>query len=284
MPKLTIFALFILLCGQAAGQAPALTADASNEDIVAHMLYHEANQTTTDALAQNFPDMDRERAYAIQWTRLDAATKTGTLRGWKLGWTRATDDGAPLDPILGHYMGDRVYPEGQPVSTRTFTESVSNAEPEIVFYLREDLRGPEVTRDDVIKATAAIGIAMEFVNWRVVEPRTRAHAIADNGIASGVILGEGRFDLADVDFKAMNGTVIVNGDESSTGPATSIMGVDPIEGMVWAANEMILRGRYLRAGEFVVSGTVTPPLPVTTGDAAKIRFDGLGSIEATFVE
>ena len=125
---------------------------------------------------------------------------------------------------------------------------------------------------------------MEFVNFRVLEPRTREHAIIDNGIAAGVILGERRFDVRDLDFSAIDGSVTVNSAETSTGRATTIMGKDPVEGLVWAANELPKYGMYLRAGQFVVSGTVTVPLPVTAGDRARIAFTGLGAVDALFVE
>ena len=263
----------------------ALTPDSSDADIVAHMMQHERNQTMTDALAVNFPDLSRERAYNIQWHRLQSsANDDDPLVGWKLGWTRLGEPGAELDPIMGHYLQSRVHPLGQPVSTRWFTEGVAAAEPEIVFYLGKDLPGPTVTREDVIDAIESAGVAMEFVNWRAQEPRTREHAIADNGIAVGVVLADRRFNVSDLDFSQIEGSVTVNSAETSTGKATVIMGRDPIEGLVWAANELPKWGEYLRAGQFVVSGTVTTPIRVRSGDRASIAFTGMGSVNAEFVE
>jgi len=262
-----------------------LTAASGDADIVAHMLQHERNQTQTDALAVNFPDLTRDRAYAIQKLRIaQTATDADPLVGWKLGWTRLADAREPLDPILGHYLQSGVHPFGQPVSASRFTNGTANAEPEIVFYLNKDLPGPSVTREEVIDAIDSVGIAMEFVNWRALEPRTREHAIADNGIAAGVILGTRRFDVRDLDFSQIEGSVTVNSAETSAGKATSIMGKDPVEGLLWAANELPKYGMYLRAGQFIVSGTVCPPLPVSAGDRARIAFTGLGSIDAMIVE
>ena len=141
-----------------------------------------------------------------------------------------------------------------------------------------------MTREDVIEAIESVGIAMEFVNWRAMEPNTRAHAIADNGIAAGVVLAERRYNVSDLDFTRIEGSVTVNSAESSTGKATSIMGVDPIEGLLWAANELPKYGMHLKAGQFIVSGTVCPPLPVSAGDSASIAFTGMGSLNATFIE
>ena len=267
-----------------AQQVPVpIDAAASDRDIMVHMYQHEINQTQTDALARHFPDISRERAYAIQKLRLDEKSREHDRAGWKLAWTRMPEDGV-LDPAFGHYLADRVFPAGTPVSTRYFTAGTAMAEPEIVFYFKNDLPGPVVTREDVIDAIDSIGIAMEFVNWRALEPRTREHAIVDNGIAAGVVLGEARFDLAAVDFTRETGTVTVNDGETSSGPATIIMGEDPLAAVVWAANELTRYGMHFRAGEFVVSGSVCIPLPVVAGDTATISFTNLGSLEVSFID
>ena len=128
-----------------------LAPESTDADIVAHMMQHERNQTQTDALTVNFPDLSRERAYAIQRLRMEqTATGDDPLAGWKLGWTRMSDVTEPLDPIMGHYLQSRVHAFGQPVSTKFFTNGTASAEPEIVFYLNRDLPGPTVTREEVI--------------------------------------------------------------------------------------------------------------------------------------
>ena len=282
---LWMMAGFLVACsGATQGDLPELDADASNEQIMLHMLQAANTQQQTDALARYFPEMQRKRAYAIQRLRLEHGKRTGTHVGWKLGWTRLADPNEILDPIVGHYFDDRVFAEGTPVSTRFFTTGVSAAEPEIVFYLKHDLPGPAVSREDLVAAIDSVGIAMEFVNWRAAEPRTREHAVADNGIASGVVLGADRHPLDSIDFSAMVGRVVVNGADESEGPATSIMGEDPLAGLLWAANELPKWGMQLRAGDFVLSGTVCVPLPVTAGDSATVSFTDLGSISAAFVE
>lgn len=276
--------LLLAACGQRSGELSKLDPTATNEQIMQHMIEAQESQVQTSSLAEYFPEMQRKRAYAIQRLRLETGQSTQRHVGWKLGWTRLAEADDVLDPIVGHYFEDRVFPEGTPVSTRYFTEGVSNAEPEIVFYLKKDLPGPAVTREEIIDAIDSVGIAMEFVNWRAAEPRTREHAIADNGIASGVILGGERYSLDAIDFESVSGEVTVNGTESSTGPATSIMGEDPLAGLLWAANELPKWGMQLNAGDFVLSGTVCVPLPVTAGDSATVSFTGLGSISASFVD
>lgn len=267
-----------------AGNAGGLTAEASDQEIMLHMLGVADGQGQTDQIAGNFPDIERERAYRIQRMRLDHSKGGAEHVGWKLAWTRQAEPGAELDPAVGHYMSNRVYSESEPVSTRYFTSGVSNAEPEIVFYMKEDLPGPNVTEADLIAAIDSVGVGLEFVNWRLTEPGTREHAILDNGIAVGVVLGAERHSLDSIDLNAQVGRVEVNGTDVSEGPATSLMGEGPLAAMLWAANELPKYGMQLEAGQFVFSGTVTTPLPVSAGDSATVSFTDLGSVSATFVE
>jgi len=275
-------ALASTLC--AAQELPApLDGRSSDREIMEHMYRHEANQTQTNALALHFPDIDRDRAYAIQRLRLEEKSQHYAHAGWKLAWTRMPDDGQ-LDPAFGHYLKDRVFREGEPVPSRYFTLGTAFAEPEIVFYFNKDLPGPLVTREDVVDAIEAVGVAIEFVNWRALEPRTVEHAIVDNGIAAGVVLSDRRFKLVDVNFADETGSVTINGDKSNSGPATSIMGEDPLAAVVWAANELARYGMHFQAGEFVLSGTVCIPLPVSAGDTAVASFTNLGSLEVNIVD
>ena len=282
-PILAVVLLGSAAIAQDSAVPVALSSGSSNQEIAHHLYHHEMNQTQTGELAVHFPDLSRERAYAIQRARLDEHSEQDEHVGWKLGWTRSYEGDGGLDPIVGHYMSKRVYAEGKPVSTRYFTAGSAAAEPEIVFYLKKDLKGPVVSKADVIDAVESVGIAMEFVNFRTTEPRTREHAIADNGIAAGVVLGEEKFALDNLDFSVIEGRVTVNGEKTSSGMATSIMSEDPLAALVWAANELPKWGMHLKAGDFVVSGTVCIPLPVKAGDTAEIEFTGMGALQATFI-
>jgi 2-keto-4-pentenoate hydratase len=98
------------------------------------------------------------------------------------------------------------------------------------------------------------------------------------------VLGAGRYSLQDIDFKQVSGHVVVNDGEESAGPTTSIMGQDPLAGLLWAANELPKWGMHLRAGDFVFSGTVCPPLEVRAGDSATVSFTNLGSLSVDLIE
>ena len=274
----------LLLSGFAVAAPEPLTPGSTDIEIARHMLAHEAAQTMSRELGTVFPDLSRDRAYRIQQLRMALQAEEHRQVGWKLGWPRS-DEGEPLDPVVGHYLTNRVFQEGEPISTRHFTEGTARAEPEIVIVLAEDLRGPVVTRSQVEAAIESVSVGLEFVNWRVSEPRERTHAVVDNAIAAGAMLTTGqRFSLEDVDFSREIGSVSINGGPANSGPATVIFGEDPVSAVHWAANELIRHGMYMKAGDFIFTGSVCTPLTVVAGDTATVSFTSLGSITAKFVD
>ena len=262
----------------------SLSPSSTDAEIMKHLYQAELEQKATDALTSYFPEMTRDRAYAIQKLRLAHREQSSRRVGWKIGWSRLANPEDELDPVVGHIMEDRLFPEGEPLSTRYFVEGTTGAEAEIVFYLNKDLPGPEVSAEEVAEAVEAVGVAMEFVSGRLTQPHKREHAVADNVYGAGVVLGAKRFQLDEVDLSGEVGQVEVNATIVEEGPATSIMGKDPFAALVWIANELPKRGMQLHAGDFVVTGTVCVPPPVKAGDSARVIFTNLGSVSVDFVE
>ena len=267
-----------------AAQVDSLSPSSTDAEIMEHLYQAELDQTATDAVATHFPTLSRERAYAIQKLRLAHREQSSRRVGWKVGWSRWANREDKLDPAVGHVMEDRVFPESEPLSTQYFTEGTARAEPEVVFYLNQDLPGPNVSAEEVAAAVESVGVAMEFVSMRVAQPHERVHGIADNVYGAGVVLGAQRSKLDEVDFSVEIGQVEVNGTIEQEGPASDIMGKDPFEALVWTANELIKYGMHLHAGDFVVTGTVSVPPPVQAGDNARVIFTNLGSVSVDFVE
>jgi len=47
----------------------------------------------------------------------------------------------------------------------------------------------------------------------------------------------------------------------------------------WLANALAAEGRALRAGAFVITGSVTPPVPVRARQSVRADFGPLGLVE-----
>jgi 2-keto-4-pentenoate hydratase len=73
----------------------------------------------------------------------------------------------------------------------------------------------------------------------------------------------------------------VNGTEVGTGRGGDILG-HPLEALAWLAHALASRGQSLKAGEFVLLGSVVETRWVERGDLVAASIDGLGAAFAQF--
>ena len=261
-----------------------LSPDSDRAAIVAHLLEAEQKKINTEAMAVNFPDLDRQTAYDIQADILAEKLKTEERVGWKIGFSRMPEDPATLDPIYGHIMASNVFESGTPVEAASFVADTAVVEGEFAFWIGEDLPGPDLTREQVGNAVSAVGGVIELLSsWTSGpedNPSSRSHDVTGNVFHVGIILGETRVPLAEMDFSKETATVEIDGEERASALATMNMGVDPLEALTWLANELTTYSdEYLRAGDVVITGTVFPPPRMGAGSKAVMSYTTLGTIE-----
>jgi 2-keto-4-pentenoate hydratase len=265
-----------------------LTPESSDEDIMRHMLWVMENRTTSTELTRRFPDIDRARAYNIQRLRLEHREQTAERVGWKIGWSNQPDPNVAIDPAFGHILASDMLEPGLEVPASRLINGKTGVEAEVVFWLDKDLPGPTVTREDVIDATAEVAGAIEIIEPRVAHgsesldwPNRHNHGIVDNVWHSGVMFGPTRVSLDAMDLAAETVTVAVNDEPVLEGRMSWTMGRDPIEGVVWLANEMLAYGYQLSAGDFVITGSVVYRDSVLPGDSVILTYSSLGQMQMT---
>ncbi len=266
-----------------------LSLESTDENIMQHMLWVMDNQTTSSELTEHFPDLDRVRAYNIQRLRSAHREQTEARVGWKIGWSNQPDPSVAIDPAFGHIMVSDVLNPELEVSLDRLIDGKTALEAEIAFWLDKDLPGPTVTREDVIDATVEVAGAIELVEPRVAAfgsdalywPNRHNHGIVDNIWHSGVMFGSTRVSLDEIDFTTETVTVAVNDEPILEGSMSWTMGRDPIEGVVWLANEMLKYGFQLSAGDFVITGAVVYRGSVLPGDKATLTYSSLGTMHMT---
>ena len=261
-----------------------LAPDADRAAIVAHLLEAERTKINTSAMVLNYPDLDRQTAYDIQADILAEKLKTEDRIGWKIGFSRMPEDPATLDPIYGHIMASNNFEPGVPVESSMFVADTAVVEGEFVFWIGKDLPGPELSREEVGDAVAAVGGVIEVLSsWTSGSeetPSSRSHDATGNVFHVGIILGEKRVPLDEIDFTSETATVEIDGVEMASALATMNMGVDPLEALTWLANELPrYSDEYLREGDLVITGTVFPPPRMGAGGKALMSFTTLGTIE-----
>jgi 2-keto-4-pentenoate hydratase len=149
-------------------------------------------------------------------------------------------------------------------------------ESEIALNLRADLpaRSAPWTRDAVVPAVANAMPAFELIEDRHADYNTTeaSSLIVENCWNGGVVLG--RPHAIEVgDLVGVAGRLSINGKSVGEGNAE-----DPFATLAWVANHVAERGRDLKAGMVVITGSVIPTVSIASGDRVLFTVDGLGEV------
>jgi 2-keto-4-pentenoate hydratase len=210
-------------------------------------------------------------AISAQLEAWHAALEGGAERvGWKIG-LNVPEIQARLglrEPVIGHLTSDTqlepggAYPAGSAVSLR--------AEPEVALELGRDV-GPEADEQDARDALAGVGPAIELVD--VGRPPEGFEAIiAGNIFHRAFALGPSRPALP---AEGAHAEVRVNGEERASADAPD----DFSEVVRLVARLLAAVGERLQAGDRIIAGSLTPPVPVEPGDEVAVDLGALGRLE-----
>jgi len=148
--------------------------------------------------------------------------------------------------------------------------------------MREDLAGPGVTAPRALLAVEGAVPALELIDMRYAGKAVATDVIADGVYANAIVLGAPLSSVAAIDL-ALEGLVYeLNGAIAATNTAAEVMG-SPLNSLAWIANQLGARGLGLRAGDVVMSGSVSLLLRPKAGDSVRASFTRLGTVSARFV-
>jgi len=162
-----------------------------------HLWKAETEKVTVAPLTEMFPNLTVEEAYQIQLKVIEKKVQQGQrIVGKKIGLTSlAMQQLLGVDqPDYGHLLDRMEVKKGQPVPVEGLFKP--RIEAEVAFVLKQDLRGPGITIEDVYEATDYIVPSFEVVDSRITNWRIKlADTIADNASSGLFLLGEQKFKL-----------------------------------------------------------------------------------------
>jgi 2-oxopent-4-enoate/cis-2-oxohex-4-enoate hydratase len=224
-------------------------------------------------------------AYAISLGILERRRADGErVVGKKIGVTsKAVQDMLGVhQPDFG-FLTDRMWIDGETIDIAATGLIQPRAEAEIAFILREPLKGPGVTAEQVIAATESIAPCFEIVDSRIAEWKIGiVDTVADNASCGVFVLGEARADPRAHNLPALHVTVTKNGEQLSEGYGSAVQG-SPAEAVAWLANTLGAHGVTLDAGDVILSGSLVPLAPAKAGDVFEMELHGIGRCAARFV-
>ncbi|OTA18498.1 2-oxo-hepta-3-ene-1,7-dioic acid hydratase [Xenorhabdus vietnamensis] len=253
---------------------------------------HQAEKTREQIrqISLDYPEITIEDAYAIQREWVDLKTGEGRiLKGHKIGLTsKAMQASSQIDePDYGALLDDMFFQDGSNIPCERFI--VPRIEVELAFVLAKPLRGPDCTLFDVYNATDYVIPALELIDARchnldpdTQRPRKVFDTISDNAANAGVVIGGRPIKPNELDLRWVSALLYRNGVIEESGVAAAVLN-HPANGVAWLANKLAPHGVQLEAGQIILAGSFTRPVPVRKGDTFHVDYGVLGSISCHFV-
>lgn len=240
------------------------------------------------ALPDELRPGDEAEAYALQDHVHMRMTEAGRGRrvGWKIGCTTKVMQAylAIPNPCSGGvYETGIASGEGH---YKAEEHQRVGVECEIAVRLRSDLLPDEAGQITHRTAVAAIGscmAAIEVVEDRYVDYRSldTPTLIADDFFNLGCVLGSETTDFPPLALDTVSARMEINGTERGRGTGMDILG-HPLEALCWLAMAAARRGEPLRAGEFVLLGSLVQTNWLEKGDKVRIFNEPFGEVALHF--
>ena len=221
-----------------------------------------------------------DEAHAIQdrLQGLNEAHGLGPLAGWKVALTTPVMQRlAGIDhPCAGGIHEAYVYRSPATLNASDYVRI--GIEAEIAVRLSADLAGGGHTGESVAAAVGALAPAIEIVDDRACDydALDGLALVADNSFNFGIVLGPETADWRGLDVPALGGRLTINGEVAGEGVGGAVMGGHPFEALAWLVGALASRGRGLRAGDIVMTGSIVATKWPTAGDEIVVALDSLG--------
>ncbi|WP_232698302.1 2-keto-4-pentenoate hydratase [Brevibacillus daliensis] len=252
------------------------------QDIVTYLYEAEKECKEVTKVTDRYPDLQIEEAYNLQDQLIERKIQDGNRRiGIKLGLTSEAKQKmmGVHEAIYGTLLHDMLAYEWEPIDCSQLIHP--KAEPEIAFFMAEDLQGTNVTAEDVLQATQFVAAAIEIIDSRYENFRfTLTDVVADNCSSARFVIGSKMVSPQELNLVTEGMVMSKNGEIAATGTGAAVLG-NPATAVAWAVNKLGERGAGLKKGDIVLAGAMSEAIAIGPGDHVLVQFDGLGSVSLT---
>lgn len=200
------------------------------------------------------------------------------IAGWKVGAASPT-----AEPQAGPILADRLKPS--PASFALLPNAFRTVEAEIAFELARDLptRSLAYSEDEVWDAVGALHVGIEILESSFVDRRKIAeHAVLGDLLNNGgYAYGAAVADWRALDVATPQAILSIDGKEVRRMKAGT-PGGHPKRLLTWLANHAAARGKPLKRGDIVTTGSHTGMLDAPPGATVTSRFEYIGEAALKF--
>jgi 2-oxopent-4-enoate/cis-2-oxohex-4-enoate hydratase len=206
------------------------------------------------------------------------------IAGYKVGFTNMAvrqKMGLP-GSTYGYILDTMVMKSGD---TCRMDELVGpKVETEICFKLKSKISASDLTVEKVMDATEGVRPSFEICDARIKDWKCPYQDFfADNGFSARIVLGgDNWIDPKSVDLREVTDALYKDGEKIAEGKGSNALD-HPANAVIWLAQELAKRNKTINAGEFIMTGTLTPILPAKSGEKYRAVFTPLGEVSVTFV-
>jgi 2-oxo-hept-3-ene-1,7-dioate hydratase len=134
----------------------------------------------------------------------------------------------------------------------------------------------------LIPALELIDARCHNIDPETQRPRKVFDTISDNAANAGVILGGRPIKPDELDLRWISALLYRNGVIEETGVAAGVLN-HPANGVAWLANKLAPYDVQLEAGQIILGGSFTRPVPARKGDTFHVDYGNMGAISCRFV-
>ncbi len=242
---------------------------------------------TIDGLPENLQPQNLEDAYQIQGALIPLIERlsNGSRAGYKGGATNkaALQNFGLNEPFVGVLISSYMLKSSDTIPDSDCKFKL--LEPEFAFRMGEDLPSAAAPYDlgGVCAAVASVMTSIEVVDLRFTGGMAAGglQVIADNSAAGYWLAGTEYTELDAIDFEDWPVSLHVNGTLVAEGNSANVLG-NPLNSLMFLANNLCMRGGGLKAGDIVTAGSCTAPTPAQAGDECVADFGSLGKVSVRF--
>ncbi|MFP3126171.1 2-keto-4-pentenoate hydratase [Ectobacillus funiculus] len=255
------------------------------KELASCLIDAEKNQKPIQPLTELNSDLTLEEAYEIQLQVVEEKVSKGIrIVGKKIGLTsRDMQIMYGIDtPDCGHLFENMIVKNNHEVSFKDVIQP--KIEAEIAFVLKKDLKGPNVTVEEVLQATDYVLPSIEIIDSRIQDWNLKLQdTVADNASSGLYVLGDKPVSVDEVHLPDITMKVYQNGQLMKEGAGKNAM-EHPAACVAWLANKLAEFDVVLQAGEVILSGALATTIDVVPGDEFTAVFEHLGEVKVKFIK
>lgn len=235
-----------------------------------------------EQISKDNTDLTVDDAYKIQLINIEKELSEGNkITGKKIGLTSlAVQNMLGVNTPDFGYLLDSMEVQNNTIKINTMLQP--KVEGEIAFKLKEDVKGPNATAEDVLNATEYVAAAIEIVDSRIKDWKIGLiDTVADNASSGMYIISDKKVDPRTIDLKNIKMDLYKGDEKINSGLGSAVLG-NPAYSVAWLANALDKYGVVLKKGEVILSGAISGMIIAEKENEYTANFSELGSISVKF--